>query len=384
MISRKELYERWALGWRLLAALSFLVVGFAVAAGMPAGWPGTTRFWLLFAGLIVWYAGSIAIGRERLYQSLPLSLGYFAIGWALWAPLLALHEAAYAFAAFFFPLTYSHLPTKRAIVFALVATGLMFVHGTDFHFAADAGTLLGGGLGVISAIMLALFINSIITQSEERRRLIQELEATRSSLAAAERQAGILEERQRIAQEVHDSVAQGFVGIVTHLEAAESSLDGMSPAATHVAAAKGSARESLAAARRLVWDLRPDLVGKEPLPAALQELLGGWRARVGDGGAVTADLIVTGTPRMLDAPTEAALLQAAREALNNVRTHARATRVTVRVAPSPAALSSAQVPPNPRTSSPRARSPKPPPALPVTSATPTPSSCTSSATSSSI
>lgn len=326
MTSRQELFKRWALGWRLLAALTFLVVGVAVGTGMPASWSGATRFWLLFAALVVWYAGSIAIGRDRLHNSLFLSLFYFVIGWALWAPLLAMHQSTYAFAAIFFPLTYSHLPTRRAIVFALVATVLMYVHGSDFHLGTDPGTLLGGGLGVISAVMLALFINSIITQSEERRHLIQELEATREHLARAERQAGILEERQRIAQEVHDTVAQGFVGIVTHLEAAESSLPGGSPAASHVAAAKGSARDSLAAARRLVWDLRPDLLGNEPLPLALQALIREWRDRA---GGIAVELRVTGTPRPLDARRDAALLQAAREALNNVRTHARASKVAM-------------------------------------------------------
>ncbi len=325
MRPRDELYRRWSLGWRLLAALSFLVVGLAGLGNVPPAWPGATRFWSLYAGLVLWYLGSIAIGRDRLHRSLPLSLAYFAVGWALWAPLLALHGATYAFAAIFFPLTYSYLPTKRAIAFALVATGLMFVGGTALYLSPRPGPWLGGGIGVVSAIMLALFISAIIRQSEERRRLIEELEATRSHLAQAERQAGVLEERARIAQGVHDSVAQGFVGIVTHLEAAESSLDAASPAAGHVAAAKGSARESLAAARRLVWDLRPDLVSGQPLPAAMQGLLDQWRARAGIG----VDLRLTGTPRRLDAARETALLQAAREALNNVRSHARARRVAV-------------------------------------------------------
>src|ERR1041384_2504347 len=171
MTPRDELYRRWRLGWRLLAALSFLVVGLAGAANVPPGWPGATRFWLLFAGLVIWYLGSIAIGRDRLYRSLPMSLAYFAVGWALWAPLLALHGATYAFAAIFFPLTYSFLPTRRAMAFALVATGLMFVGGTALYISPHPGTWLGGGIGVVSAIMLALFISAIIRQSEERRRL---------------------------------------------------------------------------------------------------------------------------------------------------------------------------------------------------------------------
>ena len=77
-------------------------------------------------------------------------------------------------------------------------------------------------------------------QSYERRRLIERLEATRSELAAAERERGRLAERQRLARDIHDTLAQGFVSIVLQLQAAEAEL----PAGA-------------AEARRLVWDLRP-------------------------------------------------------------------------------------------------------------------------------
>lgn len=326
MNPRNDLWDRWALGWRLLALLTLLVVGVAVASDTPPGWRNAPRFWALLAGFGAWYGCSIAIGRDRLYRSLPVSLAFFAPAWVIWALLLSLHPSSYALAAIMFPFTYSMLPIRRGIAFSLVLSALMFLAGNGWRPTLSAGTLLGGVLAIASSLMLALFIDAIIRQSEERKRLINELEAARASLAGAERQAGIMAERQRLAQQIHDTIAQGFVGIVTHLEAAESSLGaGDGAVRRHIGEAKSGARESLEEARKLVWDLRPDLRDGTPLPVVLERHLAEWSVRSGVRGAQ----VVTGSARELDPNRETALLQAAREGLNNVKTHAGASRVTL-------------------------------------------------------
>src|SRR5262245_65902362 len=89
-----------------------------------------------------------------------------------------------------------------------------------------------------------------------------------AQLLTQAREAGVLDERQRLAREIHDTLAQGLTGIVTQLEAAESALDGQQPARDddavrapldgarpdearrHVNVAKRLARESLAEVRR--------------------------------------------------------------------------------------------------------------------------------------
>ncbi len=68
----------------------------------------------------------------------------------------------------------------------------------------------------------------------------------------------MLEERTRIAREIHDTLAQDFTGIVIHLEVAEDALaDDPAAAHTHLLRARELAREGLAEARRSVWNLRP-------------------------------------------------------------------------------------------------------------------------------
>lgn len=135
----------------------------------------------------------------------------------------------------------------------------------------------------------------------------------------------MLQERQRLAQEIHDTVAQAYVGIVTHLEAAEAIVHYTPSVTAYLEAAKQSARTSLAEARRLAWDLRPDLTEGEPLPRLIARLAERWSGTAG----IPVHMVITGTPKQLAAEWETALVQGAREALNNARTHARATRVVV-------------------------------------------------------
>jgi len=140
------------------------------------------------------------------------------------------------------------------------------------------------------------------------------------------RHAAILEERQRLAREIHDTLAQGFTSIVMHLEAAEQALGGdLAAVQRHLDQARRTARESLAEARRLVWALRPEPLERTSLPKALRRVTARWSERSG----IEAKMVTTGNVYPLPPQVEVTLLRAAQEALANVRKHAQATRVTV-------------------------------------------------------
>jgi signal transduction histidine kinase len=169
-------------------------------------------------------------------------------------------------------------------------------------------------------------VTRIIEQSYERRQLIEQLEATRSELAAAEREGGRLAERQRLARDIHDTLAQGFVSIVLQLQAAEAELpEDATQARGHLERARRTARENLAEARRLVWDLRPEALSAAPLGQALRRLAG----RVEEETGLDATATVTGTPQPLSPDAEVTLLRVTQEALANVTRHANAGRVAV-------------------------------------------------------
>jgi signal transduction histidine kinase len=168
----------------------------------------------------------------------------------------------------------------------------------------------------------------------ELRQANQRLEATiaenetlHQQLLIQAREAGVLDERRRMAREIHDTLAQGLTGIVTQLQAAEQAAartPGEQPGwQRHVAAATQLARESLTEARRSVDALRPEPLEGCRLSEALSDVAERWSALNG----IPAQVTTTGTARPVDPEVEFALLRAAQEALANVARHAHATRV---------------------------------------------------------
>jgi signal transduction histidine kinase len=139
------------------------------------------------------------------------------------------------------------------------------------------------------------------------------------------REAGVLDERQRMAREIHDTLAQGLTGIITQLQAAEQAADDLAGWRRHFEAATRLARESLSEARRSVEALRPESLETGRLSEALAEVAGRWSTLHG----IPAQVTTTGTARAMPPEAEFALLRTAQEALANVAKHARATRVGV-------------------------------------------------------
>lgn len=179
---------------------------------------------------------------------------------------------------------------------------------------------IGGG-GMISA--------NVARQNEQRRRALDELAAAQAEneglqrqLLSQAREAGILDERQRLAQEIHDTLAQGFTGIITQLEAAAQAKDEPAEWQRHLDAATALARENLTAARRSVHALHPEPLDAATLPDALAEITGQWSERTG----VPAEFTSTGHARRLHPEIEATLLRITQEALSNVAKHAAAGR----------------------------------------------------------
>ncbi|GAA4640287.1 sensor histidine kinase [Actinoallomurus vinaceus] len=137
------------------------------------------------------------------------------------------------------------------------------------------------------------------------------------------REAGVADERQRMAREIHDTLAQGLTGIITQLQAAEQFADDPALWRRHVQAATGLARESLSEARRSVHALRPEPLEAARLSEALADVAERWSALHG----IAVQVTTTGTARSMPPEADVALLRTAQEALANVAKHARATNV---------------------------------------------------------
>ena len=164
--------------------------------------------------------------------------------------------------------------------------------------------------------------------SEANRRLeaaLAENAGLHQQLLTQAREAGVVDERQRMAREIHDTLAQGLTGIITQLQAVEQAAHDPVEWRRHVAAATGLARESLTEARRSVDELRPEPLETARLSEALSDVAGRWSAL----HRIPVEFTTTGTVRPMPPEAEVALLRAAQEALANVAKHARAARVGV-------------------------------------------------------
>ncbi|ONI69298.1 hypothetical protein BWI15_22115 [Kribbella sp. ALI-6-A] len=227
------------------------------------------------------------------------------------------------------------LPGKLAYA-GVAATAAVLVLARPSSGQSTGDLIASFLVAVLIASATGLLFTEIADQSEQRRQLIADLRRTSAELAAlaeqnaelqarlltSAREAGVLGERQRLAREIHDTIAQGLTGIVTQAEAAE---DDPATARTRLSAIGGLARESLAEARRSIHALRPGPLQDSDLTAALEKVAADWSA----AGGVPATVTVTGDPLALHPEVEATLLRVAQEALANVTKHAAATQVVV-------------------------------------------------------
>jgi signal transduction histidine kinase len=168
--------------------------------------------------------------------------------------------------------------------------------------------------------------------SEQRRRALLELESTleenaglHAQLVAQAREAGVNDERQRMAREIHDTIAQGLTGIITQLEAAGQVRSDPDQLQRRLDNAVRLARESLAEARRSVRAVVPVPLEDRTLPDAITHVTERWSSLT----HVPAEVVTTGTALGLHPEVEVTLLRVTQEALANIAKHATANRVGV-------------------------------------------------------
>ncbi|WP_236541320.1 sensor histidine kinase [Spiractinospora alimapuensis] len=230
----------------------------------------------------------------------------------------------------------------RGLAFVGVGAASAAVHTTTMGFPGTSTDLpflahLFLYLGVITIQTFAIGAGHVagergVEQYRERQAMVAKLEAAleenaglHAQLLTQVREAGVLDERQRMAREIHDTLAQGLTGIITQVQAAQRSAGNPDVADPHLDRALRLARESLNEARRSVQALRPARLETSHLPDALADLAREWE----DGDGPTPAVEITGEPVALSPVIEVALFRVAQEALTNVAKHARATRVGV-------------------------------------------------------
>ncbi|MCM2425570.1 sensor histidine kinase [Streptomyces sp. RKAG337] len=305
----------------------------AVALGPVAFGGGPAA--LLVPGLLLGLVYGAGVLRERRDPSRSWVLGWLAAVTALWIGLL-LADRDFSYVVFPLFFLYLHvLPPRWSLPAVGAATALIVVaqsHGPD---GLTAAKVIGPSAGAAVAVLTAFGYAALYRESRQRQRLIDDLTRTRDELAASQREAGRLAERQRLAREIHDTLAQGLSSIVLLARAADSALlpggAGAGTASERIQEAGRTASENLAEARRFVQDLTPPALQDAALPEALRRITAGFGSGPQASAQPAPEIVfrLDGDPYPLPIEAEVALLRLTQEALANVARHARARNAAV-------------------------------------------------------
>ncbi|MGZ8805134.1 MAG: sensor histidine kinase, partial [Microbacterium sp.] len=242
-----------------VSLLAFVVVMAFVVPDEPAA--ATV---LIAVVMLLTYGAALlahAIDDSRRRRTLQwLWVGALTIEWAVLVSITP--YAAYIVFPLFF-LYLELLPEPAATLAVLVATcGAIWALGA--HGGWSVGGVIGPIIGAGVAILIGRAYRALRQESEEHQRLYEDLLAAQSRLAAAEREAGVLAERARLAREIHDTVAQGLSSIALLLNAVERAAPD-APTVGQVRLARESAAAGLAETRRFIRELTPPLLDEQSI-----------------------------------------------------------------------------------------------------------------------
>lgn len=315
-----ELGSRW---WALAVA-TMTVVATVILVMSPAS--ATPRLWIGLGVLAVFVASFVLLGRSAAVGSWQ-AVAFVAICAVATGALVCLVPLLAVFQTIGMPAAWVLGATRRAGILGNLAialatgAGFFVAHGFTAEAAITAGVTLAFSFG--GSVVLGLWIWSMGEVAAERARLLDELTAAQDELRVLHRDAGVTAERERIARELHDTIAQSLAGVVMLTQRARRDLAGGRLSDASLETLEDAARAALTETRVLVAGSAPVELG-----GGLADALGTLVERFRRESGVAVDLDVELTDR-LDRDAEVVLLRCAQEGLSNVRKHAGARSVRV-------------------------------------------------------
>ncbi|WP_328731603.1 sensor histidine kinase [Streptomyces caniferus] len=320
-----EARVRWFGLWDSYFVVCYLVTtGLVFTSGVPQG----ERVIAIGALTLVvpWYAGigrPLMLRHESDRRNVVFPVGLFVLfGVATAVDLMS----SFALSALV-PMLMMSLTTRPALVVGvlgnLVPVTMLWLRG-GAEGPAVLFVLLTSLLGIALSVLLGLWIKRVVRQNREHAELIEELRQNREQVARLSHQAGIAAERERLAREIHDTLAQSLTSIISLVQAADSAVeDAPALARKHLALVGRVAGDSLAEARAFVADRTPASLQESSLAQALRRQADGLTAQTG----LLVRFAVEGAERPLPMAVNVVLLRAAQEAGANVHKHAEARAV---------------------------------------------------------
>ena len=317
-----------AASYRWMRLLAIIVVGVVATAAFQTH-PGAGvrgQHLAVSAALVVFAVGTITVVRLPAAPKVQLPTVVLVVLAA--ATLVGLQPNGPGFLGVFPAVSAAALrlrPRSGAAVAGIAIVALAVAWTVGGHHPV-AGVVLNE-FGVAGFFLVATFARRFREANDRSQQLIVELEETR----AAQAQAAALGERQRLAREMHDVLAHSLSGLVLNLESARLIAehgDTDPKVADAIGRAHRLAKTGLEEARRAIGMLRDDAL---PGPQRLAELVAEFESDTG----VTCTFAVEGDQRELGTDSRLTVSRVAQEALTNIRKHACADRIEVRLAYAP-------------------------------------------------
>ncbi|QAY64943.1 sensor histidine kinase [Xylanimonas allomyrinae] len=320
-------WDRIVLWWDVAA---YAVLALTVLSLLLAGSRGRALAVQLVCVAVIALAYALVGARAARTRDRARALAYLAV--VVVATTGAVTQGDVAVSLLFMAFAHAWMLTDSlrdgiVVVTALVVGTTLGIWGSaGWEDAALAQAAPQMGVTFVFVVALGLWVAFTMRQSEENARLVDRLRAAQAELAATQHAAGVVAERERLAREIHDTLAQGFTSVVMQAQAAGAALDRGDDGSVRerLATMETTARDNLAEARGLVAAFAPVPLQGATLTDALRRLAGRWAAETGARATVSADDVGA-----LEPAEEVVLLRAAQEALANVRRHAGAASVRV-------------------------------------------------------
>ena len=290
---------------------------------------------VLLAVLATWALAYAFLGGPAISGREPWRATAFLVVHVAVFAVLAWHQPSLLFLMFLgYPLVWFLVESAGSGVLWTLALATAGVAGPALAWTRGEEPLWGPGqtlVGMVLSLAMGLWVTRVLEHSQQRAALIRELESTRAELARLHHAQGMAAERERLAREVHDTLAQGYTSIVVLAQTAAAALPGEpGTARERLAVIEEVARENLAEARAMVAAFAPVALDSATLVEALQRLAERFGRETGI--ATRVDTAALGdVDAGLSRAEEIVLLRGAQEALANVRRHASATAVVLRV-----------------------------------------------------
>lgn len=323
------MWQRQVKAWHLVYAAVW-VTAVVVTLVQDPGPRGRLPAFVVMLLLAAIYATA---GVRALTREAPrMALLHLTLSWVVVLAGMVVDPRAplWLFFWILFPHLWAMLTTRQAVIGSvLIVCGFTLVQfrGEDFDTASLAGILSSALFSLGLSLAIGLFILRLVNEAEARADTIDTLRATQADLAAVERDRGVLEERERLSREIHDTLAQGFTSVLALTRAADAALarGDVGTARQRLALVDATARDNLSEARLIVAELTPGHLQSRTLVEALDRLV----AAVSAESEVAGALVVEGEPAPLGGAREVVVLRTAQEALANVRRHAGARHCTL-------------------------------------------------------